>query len=59
MAKYKCDDCGATFDHDELIRKEACIGEFWGSPAYETEYFCPNCQSQDFHDLEDDDEETN
>lgn len=41
----KCDDCGNTFETEDLDYYTECVGEFWGSPAYETFYVCPFCGS--------------
>lgn len=41
----RCNDCGATFDMaDKKIEKQ---GEYWGEPAYEEWYVCPECGSDD------------
>lgn len=50
MAKYKCNDCEAEFD--EPREYSECVGEFWGAPAYETFYECPECGSEDFDESE-------
>lgn len=47
MKRYKCEECGAIFDEDEIARWEEYRGEFWGTPAYETEVGCPHCHSCD------------
>lgn len=38
---YRCNDCGLEFD--KPARWEESRGEFWGTPAFETCYGCPNC----------------
>lgn len=53
----KCCDCGWTGETYELQRVEESRGEFWGMPAYETMYYCPNCGSDCIDDYIDDDEE--
>ena len=51
MSKLICLDCGEIFDEDELDSYEECVGEYWGTPAYETFGICPNCQSDAWEDL--------
>ena len=41
--KYICTECGKVFDEDEFIEEQEYRGEFWGSPAYETEAYSPCC----------------
>lgn len=57
MRKYKCCDCGKEFD--EPGSYEECMGEFWGSPAYQTFYVCPVCGSDDYEENEEEEEEDN
>ena len=52
---FKCDNCGETFD--EPLEVEECVGEFWGSPAFELWRVCPYCKDNDFHEIEEDEEE--
>lgn len=40
---YECENCGAVMTEDELATYQECVGEFWGSPAYETFDCCPHC----------------
>lgn len=54
---YKCKECGTLLTHSELVRKEVRVGEFWGTPAYKTEYFCPICDNDDFEEIEDEEDE--
>ena len=46
IVMYKCFDCLETFD--EPLEYSEHIGEFWGSPAYETFCACPYCGSDAF-----------
>lgn len=41
--KYICTECGKVFDEDEFIEEQEYRGEFWGTPAYETECYSPCC----------------
>lgn len=50
----RCDDCGNTFETEDLDYYTECVGEFWGSPAYETFYVCPYCGSDCYEEYEDD-----
>lgn len=38
-----CDECNETFVRPHVERE--CIGEYWGSPAYQTFAYCPYCGS--------------
>ena len=49
-----CADCDTYFDEDELKTRQECMGEFWGSPAYETFACCPHCGSDESLFREDD-----
>lgn len=51
----KCRDCGETFQNPEVYSYQECMGEFWGSPAYETFYLirCPFCGSENLEDNDD------
>lgn len=57
MAKLKCYDCGAIFDEEDADERRECVGEFWGSPAYDSYLVCPCCGSDDLEDYEEDEEE--
>lgn len=46
---YLCTSCGCTFSRDEAIKEHYIGGE--------TEYFCPNCGSDDFEEVPDDETE--
>lgn len=50
MSKYKCNDCNCEFDEPDSY--EEYMGEFWGTPAYETFYRCPYCKSDDYEEVE-------
>ena len=52
---YKCDECGAVFDKPKYVKEY--MGEFWGSPAYETWAVCPNCKSDDIEEVDEEEEE--
>lgn len=45
---YKCEDCGAIFDHSEIVWKKDRVGEFGGCGAYQEFGFCPECGSDSF-----------
>lgn len=47
---YKCNDCGAMFDEPATYRE--CVGEFWGTPAFEEFGSCPVCESEDYEEVE-------
>lgn len=39
--KYYCTSCGEIFDEPDSYSE--CVGEFWGSPAYQEFAECPYC----------------
>lgn len=41
--RYRCDNCGAELEEDEVKAIEDPRGEFWGMPCSETIYVCPVC----------------
>lgn len=49
----RCYDCGCVFDEEEADEKRECVGEFWGTPAYESYMVCPKCKSDDIEEVED------
>ena len=51
MSEYKCNDCECEFNEPESY--EECMGEFWGTPAYETFYCCPCCGSDAYEEVDD------
>jgi len=54
---YKCNDCAAVFDEDEIATWQESRGEFWGFPCTETLSGCPHCFSGDieeFNEVNDD-----
>lgn len=53
----KCNYCGHTFEVEDLHMVQECVGEFWGSPAWETWYYCPYCDSDDYEECDEEDEE--
>ena len=55
---FKCNDCGNTFHDYEIKTIYEDRGEFWGAPAYEPIGLCPYCNSDDFEEyFEREDEE--
>ena len=59
MAKLRCYDCGEVFEEEDADSRSECVGEFWGSPAYDTIPICPFCHSdelEEYDEKEDDDE---
>lgn len=53
--RFFCNDCENGFDEYDEVEEDR--GEFWGMPAYETMYYCPFCGSEDFDEVEEEDEE--
>jgi len=51
---FRC-ECGAEFD-DPCVEREY-RGEYWGTPAYETMYYCPVCGSSSFDEIREDEED--
>jgi hypothetical protein len=45
MTYYKCNDCGHRFDSSEAGVISENRGECWGVTAYEELLCCPNCDS--------------
>lgn len=41
---YKCLDCGHIFEEGEEKKWQECVGEFWGTPTYQTYSGCPLCR---------------
>ena len=52
-----CNDCGEIFDDDDLESRSECVGEFWGSPAYDSYGVCPYCGSDDYEEYVEEEEE--
>lgn len=50
-----CTHCGNYFGSDELHYRRECVGEFWGTPAYDDFPECPYCGSEEFVDEYDED----
>ena len=46
---YRCENCGWEGSADERKEIKDYRGECWGQPAYETEYYCPECESDVEH----------
>ena len=57
MALWFCEDCEQTFDEDEIVSRSEYVGEFWGSPAYQTVNYCPECGSDCIREYKGEDEE--
>ena len=47
MGKAVCLECGAIMDWDDVETYQECVGEYWGTPAYETYGKCPHCGACD------------
>lgn len=54
--KMKCNECGCIFDADEAVSWEEYRGEWFGFPARETVYGCPDCRSDDIAEYEEEEE---
>lgn len=54
--KYKCNDCGAVFDEEDIAHWKESRGEFWGMPCYEVMTGCPMCHSGDLEEINEDDD---
>lgn len=52
---YKCNECGCEFEEPRVFQDYR--GEFWGVPAYETMWVCPCCESEDYDEIEENEEE--
>ena len=48
--KYKCCKCKTIFDEDMAKTQSEYMGEFWGSPAYESYLVCPNCRTEEIEE---------
>lgn len=46
----RCNECGHEF-YSPKIEYES-RGEYWGVPAYEPVGYCPNCDGDDFEEVE-------
>ena len=55
--RYICNHCDEVFDEDDRQPLSELVGEFWGSPAYDTYWVCPNCGSEDYEEYTDEDDE--
>ena len=44
---WRCLDCGSVFDETDVKMIRECMGDAYGSPAYETWNACPFCESTD------------
>ena len=43
---FICRDCGSKFEDPKRVKESR--GEFWGAPAYEDCWYCPECGSDDY-----------
>ena len=46
---YKCLKCSHVFDIPDNEQEK--VGEFWGAPAFESHYYCPNCHNESFDEI--------
>lgn len=46
---YKCLKCNHVFDIPDNEQEK--VGEFWGAPAFESHYYCPNCHNESFDEI--------
>lgn len=47
---FRCNDCDVLFSEPDSYRE--CVGEFWGTPAYEYWGCCPECGSDDYEEVD-------
>lgn len=52
---YKCNNCGAIFEYPKC--ESEYRGEYWGTPAYEDMYYCPECGDDDYDEYEEEENE--
>lgn len=52
---FRCNECGTEFEEPKVVSEYR--GEFWGFPAYEDEYYCPHCCSDDYEEVKGQEEE--
>ena len=52
MAGFRCNDCGSLFQYPHRVDEDR--GEYWGMPAFEPMYYCPDCGGDDFEQLQGD-----
>lgn len=52
---FICNDCESIFYEPKEYQE--CVGEFWGSPAYEIFGCCPCCDSEDYDEIEPEEED--
>ena len=43
---YRCPNCNAVIDEEEVREVQEPRGEFWGIPCSETMYCCPICGNE-------------
>ena len=55
--RYKCCNCDCVFDEQDAGERSECVGEFWGSPAYQTYMVCPECDSEEIDEYTEDEEQ--
>lgn len=46
---FYCPSCGKTFEYPKVVKEYR--GEFWGMPAYEDMYYCPECGDDDYDEI--------
>ena len=51
----RCNECGYEFTEPDTYRE--LIGEFWGFPAYQDFGCCPECRSDDYEEVYDEEED--
>ena len=57
QSKFKCAHCGAEFDEPhENTWREDMNGDGWAFAVF-TEFYCPECGSDEIESAEDEDEE--
>lgn len=51
MAKriFRCCNCGKFFDWPREVQESR--GEYWGVPCYETIYLSPCCETEEFEEI--------
>ena len=49
MLVFKCFDCEKLFKEPQVVSE--CVGEFWGTPAYEDFTYCPYCGSESIDEI--------
>lgn len=55
--KYKCYNCGCIFDEEDAGERQENVGDFWGSPAYQSILVCPECDSDEIDETDEEEDE--